>query len=210
MTDETILAYNAHANAYRDGNHNLPDYLRSELDEFAASVGAGRRVLEIGSGGGRDAAYLESCGLQVRRTDVTPTFVELLRKDGFPADVINPLLDDLADPDRPHELYDAVWANACLLHVERDALPTVLERLRLATRAGGLFRFSVKEGDGEAWSTRGPVAAPRLFVYWMETDLLAVVEQAGWTVLQLKRAQGPSDECWLEVWAKHGASQSTA
>lgn len=210
VTDETITAYGAHVTAYRARNQNLPDHVRSELDEFVAAVGVGQRVLEIGSGGGRDAEYLESRGLQVRCTDVTPAFVELLREDGFAADVLDPLIHDLADPVRPQELYDAVWANASLLHVKRADLPTVLNRLRLATRPGGLFRFSVKEGDGEAWVSRGPVAAPRLFVYWSEADLRVVVEQAGWRVLQLKRAQGPGDEYWLEVWATHEAGQPGA
>ncbi|GAA1430473.1 class I SAM-dependent methyltransferase [Microlunatus lacustris] len=201
MTDETITAYRDHAAVYRRDHRDLPDHVRSELEKFAAAVGAGGRVLEIGSGGGRDAAHLESRGLQVRRTDVTSAFVELLRRDGFAADVLDPLHDDLADPVRPQEGYDAVWANACLLHVRRTDLPTVLGRLRTATRPGGLLRFSVKEGEGEAWSTHGSVAAPRLFVYWEEADLRAVVEQSGWTVLQLERVQGPAEELWLEVWA---------
>lgn len=208
MTDETITAYDAYADVYREGNQDLPEHVQAELDAFAADVGVGCRVLEIGSGGGRDAAYLESRGLQVRRTDVTQGFVDLLRKDGYAADVLDPLRDDLSDPVRPHEPYDAVWANACLLHVKRADLPAVLARLRVATRAGGLLRFSVKEGEGEAWSNRGPVAAPRLFVYWLEADLRAAVEQAGWTVLQVKRTAGFGHECWLEVWATHQPDRS--
>lgn len=209
VTDQTISAYGSHAGAYRDDNRELPTHLRAELDAFAAAVGAGHRVLEIGSGGGRDASYLESRGLRVRRTDVTPRFVDLLREDGFAADVLDPLHDDLADPARPHEPYDAVWANACLLHVGRAHLPTVLERLRHATRAGGLVRFSVKEGDGEQWSTSGPVTEPRLFVHWRETDLRVVVDQAGWSTTRIGHARGWGDEHWLEVWATNGSAQPT-
>lgn len=202
MTDETITAYDTHARAFRDGNRNLPAYVRDQLDDFAAAVGEGGRVLEIGSGGGRDAAYLEEHGLQVRRTDVTPAFVELLRQEGHQADVLDPLRDDLRDPEQPGRPYDAVWANACLLHVRRADLPTVLERLRAVTRHGGLLRFSVKEGEGEAWSEHGFVAAPRLFVYWTEADLRPVVEQAGWTDIQIGHAHGERHDSWLEVFAR--------
>ena len=204
--DETITAYGHYAKAYRDGHHHLPDHVRSELEEFVSAVSTGARVLEIGSGSGRDAAYLEQRGLVVRRTDVTPAFVDLLRNDGYAADVVDPLHDDLSDPARPDELYAAIWASACLLHVQRVDLATVLTRLRGATRLGGLLFFSVKEGDGEAWSKRGPVAAPRLFIYWQAADLQAVVGQAGWTVLQVERAQGPGDDGWLEVWARSNPS----
>ena len=45
--------------------------------------------------------------------------------------------------------YDAVWANASLLHVARGDLPMVLRRLAAVTRPGGLLRVAVKEGDGD-------------------------------------------------------------
>ena len=62
----------------------------------------------------------------------------------------------------------------------------------------GLLRFSVKEGEGEAWSEHRLVAAPRLFVYWSEPDLRAVVQQSGWTEIQLaSRAPGQGDDRWL-------------
>ena len=51
---------------------------------------AGARVLEVGSGPGRDARALEEAGLSVRRTDITPAFVRMLRADGFEADVRRP------------------------------------------------------------------------------------------------------------------------
>ena len=36
----------------------MPDSVTTELNAFAADLGAGARVLEIGSGGGRDAPVL--------------------------------------------------------------------------------------------------------------------------------------------------------
>ena len=103
----------------------------------------------------------------MRRTDVTPAFVDLLRTQGHEAELLDPLTDVLGGP------YDGVWANACLLHVERTDLPVVLERLAAATRPGGALALSVKEGDGEIWATHGTVTAPRRFVLWREADLSA-------------------------------------
>ena len=146
----TVAGYDQQAAAYRAAGQPMPDSVRVAIDGLVAALPAGSRVLEIGSGSGRDAAALEAGGLSVRRTDITPGFVELLRADGFEADVVDPLTDDLADPARPGQPYDAVWASASLLHVARADLPVVLRRLAEATRADGLLRMSVKEGDGEA------------------------------------------------------------
>ncbi len=164
----TVAGYDQQAAAYRAAGQPIPDSVRVAVDGLVAALPAGSRVLEIGSGSGRDAAALEAGGLSVRRTDITPGFVELLRADGFEADVLDPLTDDLADPARPGQPYDAVWASASLLHVARADLPVVLRRLADVTRADGLLRMSVKEGDGEGWSTHGSIPTPRRFVYWRE------------------------------------------
>ncbi len=197
----TVAAYTASAEAYRDGTRVVPDSVRRMLERFAATLPPAARVLEIGSGAGRDASALEEAGLRVRRTDITPGFVELLRAAGHAADLVDPLTDDLTDPDDPTP-YDAVWASACLLHVARADLPVVLSRLAAATRPGGLFHLSLKEGDGAAWSAHGNVAAPRHFTYWREGPLRAALSDAGWSVLSLEREDGLRGDAWLEVLAE--------
>lgn len=198
----TVAAYDASAAAYRDGL--VPsERVDAAVVAFARAVGPGARVLEIGSGGGRDARALEAAGLSVRRTDVSPGFVELLRGDGHAADVVDPLTDDLDDPERTGTPYDGVWANACLLHVDRSDLPTVLRRLAVAVAPGGLLRLSLKEGDGDGWSTHGHVAARRRFTYWRSEPLRAVLEDAGWDVVEIDRTVGEqTGQAWLEATAR--------
>ncbi|MDN5896731.1 MAG: class I SAM-dependent methyltransferase, partial [Nocardioides sp.] len=150
------------------------------------------------------ARALEDAGLSVRRTDVAPGFVDLLRAGGYDADVIDPLHDDLADPARPGERYDGVWASGSLLHVLRTDLPAVLRRLAEVTRPEGLLRLGVKEGRGEAWSTHGRVSAPRHFVFWREEPLREALEHAGWRVVALERTKSTSNEGWLNVAARRG------
>ena len=199
----TVESYDASAAAYRDGTADLPAQVRESVAAFAAAVPDGARVLEIGSGSGRDARALEGAGLSVRRTDITRGFVELMLSEGYDADVLDPLTDDLDDPVRPGTPYDAVWANASLLHVSRADLPTVLRRLGDATVAGGVLRFSVKEGDGEAWSTHGRVAGARHFTYWREEPLRAVVAGAGWVIDEVVPYDGAdTGEPWLDVRAR--------
>jgi SAM-dependent methyltransferase len=197
----TVRAYDVAVAEYRDGTADLPDAVAAAIGRLAALLPRGSRVLEIGSGPGRDAAALEAAGLRVRRTDVTPAFVEMMRADGYQAEVLDPLYDDLADPAAPGTPYDAVWASACLLHVSRDDLPTVVARLADATRPGGLLYASLKEGDGESWSVHGNVSSPRHFTYWREAALRAVLEEAGWSVALVGYGDGRFGTRWLEVLA---------
>ncbi|UUZ58767.1 class I SAM-dependent methyltransferase [Nocardioides sp. B-3] len=196
-TSDTVRAYDLDAAAYAANGASMPDSVRRDLEAFAERLGAGARVLEIGSGGGRDARLLEEHGLRVRRTDITPGFVALLRAEGHDADLLDPLTDDLSTPEGP---YAAVWANASLLHVARADLPVVLARLAAVVRPDGLLRISVKAGDGEGWSTHGSIGNPRHFTYWRADPLRNVVAGAGWRDVEITHEPGTKNaESWLEV-----------
>jgi hypothetical protein len=127
--------------------------------------------------------------------------VRLLRDAGHAADVVDPSLDDLSDPDGSGTPYAGVWANASLLHLDRESLPLVLSRLADATEPGGVLFASVKEGDGEDWSIHGNVTAPRFFTYWREEPLRSAANGAGWRVEQVERGSGERGEGWLQVTA---------
>ena len=182
------------------GTRELPATVAAAIGRFAGSwcrraAGCWRSA----AGPAATPRALERAGLSVRRTDITPAFVELLRSGGHQADQLDPLHDDLADPAAPGTPYDGVWADASLLHVDRDDLPTVLTRLARATRRGGTLFVSVKEGDGEDWSTHGNVTAPRFFTFWRDEPLRSVVEAAGWRSARSCAATGRDGEQWLEV-----------
>jgi SAM-dependent methyltransferase len=197
----TVRAYDSSAAEYDSRTVEMPPSIQAAVDRFAAALRPGARVLEIGSGSGRDARALEAAGLSVRRTDITPAFVDLLRDAGVEADVVDPLVDDLADPAAPGTAYAGVWADASLLHVDRDDLPQVLRRLADTTKPGGVLFVSVKEGDGSDWSVHGNVTAPRFFTYWREDPLRSVVEASGWRVDDVVRDVGHHGEGWLHVTA---------
>jgi hypothetical protein len=76
----------------------------------------------------------------------------------------------------------------------------VLARLAGVTRDGGLLRVSLKEGDGEGWSTHGSVRQPRHFTYWRGPDVARVLAAAGGSEVEVVGGiAGPRTESWLEV-----------
>jgi SAM-dependent methyltransferase len=198
---DTVQAYDSAAADYAAEAAAMPPWVAAEIDAFAAGLGGAGRVLEIGSGGGRDAAALEARGIAVRRTDISKGFVDLLRANGFDAALLDPLTDDLSDPLRPGTPYDGVWACACLIHVARADMRTVLRRLAAATRAGGRLHMSVRDGDGEDVTIEGSAAAPRRYVetYWREPALRAALADAGWTVDAVRKCVGRPGDRWLSV-----------
>ena len=107
--DTTLSSYEAAADSYIELTSPAPPVMLAYLDRVAGLVGRGH-VLELGSGPGRDAAYLERRGVQVTRSDATRAFVERLRAAGHQARLLDVRHDNLGGP------YDAMLTNAMLLN----------------------------------------------------------------------------------------------
>jgi len=179
----TIAAYEAHAQTYRDqvpGTRH-PAH-QGYLTRFADGCPTGV-LLEIGSADGRGALTLEGLGRRVRRTDATRAFVNLLRRDGHAADVLNVLTDDLGGP------YAGVLADAVFVHFTPEQLSFVLGRVRESLSPAGLLAFSVKIGDGTEWSDH-KLGVPRFFQYWQQGPLRALLADCGYDVLDLTTETG--------------------
>jgi SAM-dependent methyltransferase len=191
--DVTLATYEAAAETYLAATARTAPTVLRFLDRFAALVKDGP-VLEIGSGPGWDAEYLEAQGLRVIRSDATKAFVERLRAQGHPAHMVDARTDPLGGP------YRAILADAVLLHLSREDFQTFLERAHQAVEPDGILGFTLKEGDGEAWS-EDKLALPRHFTYWREADVRAALERAGWSVVRLDQVPGGKED-WLHVIAQ--------
>jgi predicted TPR repeat methyltransferase len=117
-----------------------------------------------------------------------------MRDTGLSPVRLDALTDDLGGP------WDAVVAFAVLLHLTREELGTVLDRLREAVRPGGLLAVTVKEGDGSAWSDHR-LGSPRFFTFWRAGPLAEVLADHGWSVQELERHTGDRDD-WILVMAR--------
>ncbi len=191
-TDETLRAYEQRADRYFDASAPaVSAEVAGLLDAVVARLRPGSHVLEVGTGPGREAAYLEERGLHVDRTDATAAFVERLRANGHDARLLDVRDGNLGGP------YDAVLANAVLLHLDRAQARLAVEACRQAVRPGGLFALTLKDGDGESWSD-AKLGAPRWFVYWREEALRAQLSDAGWRVLDLRHVPDRT-EPWLHA-----------
>ena len=133
-----------------------------------------------------------------QRTDATQGFVDRLRAQGHRTELLDITRDDFGGP------FDIVFARAVLLHLTTSQFGDVLARAARAVIAGGLLAFTVKEGDGEAWST-AKLDHPRYFRYWRPAELEAQIIRAGWTPLRVDHVQGRS-EPWLYTICRNGAA----
>src|SRR5688500_14886667 len=105
----TVRMYEGYARNYALLIGSLPDPDRRQwLERLSSEVGPGAQVLEVGSGTGCDADFLDSLGVTVHRTDATQAFVDIQAERGHHADLLNLITDELVEPGQGG--YDAVLA----------------------------------------------------------------------------------------------------
>lgn len=167
-----------------------------QLDAFLNRLPAGAAVLELGCGGGRDAAHMRGRGFAVDATDATPALVKRAN-EAFNLGARVMAFHEL----EAEAAYSGVWAHASLLHCPRAALPDVLARIHRALLPGGWFFSSYKLGDGEGRDLLG-----RLHNFPSADWLLAAYTAAGFVIesqdMYAGKASDGTQRDWIDLVAR--------
>jgi SAM-dependent methyltransferase len=201
---KTLASYDQHVPEYVTGTSNVVSgATKSWIDAALNGLPRDATLLELGSGHGRDALYIQQQGYEVACTDATPAFVEHLRGLGLQASHFNALTDIVASK------FDLIFANAVLLHFTREEFVMVLAKMAGALKPDGRFAFSLKRGNAEEWSN-AKLNAPRYFCYWEPEALPVLLSRAGfssWSIDAVTTERTHPD--WICVIAWRSLSQPT-
>ncbi len=194
---KTLASYEAHITQYIDGTpQDVTGDVKTWIDATLLNLSPAARILEVGYAFGRDANYIESQGYSVERSDATLGFVEYLQQQGHEARQLNILEDAI------QEKYDLVFANAVLLHFNREEVQAVIRKVNDSLNPGGLFSFSLKQGTGEEWSD-AKLGAARYFCYWEDAVIKGVLARAGFHDISSQEGElGRNNAKWLHIIAK--------
>jgi len=116
---------------------------------FLAHIPKAGRILDAGCGSGRDSRYFLQQGYKIEAFDASAEMCRLasiLIGQNVPRKTFEEL-DSLS-------AFDGVWACASLLHIGRDRIDPVLQRLSRALKPTGVMFLSFKLRDGE-WEQGG-------------------------------------------------------
>jgi len=166
------------------------------LDALFSNVPYDAAILEIGSGAGRDADYIEGLGYDVERTDGSEGFVSYLKSKGKSARKLNMLTDEIES-----NSYDVMFANGVLLHFNEHEIEQALKKIHSGLREAGIFGFSLIEGEGENIETK-KLSSERYFRYWTEENLRMLLSSLSFRVVEIKLDEATNGKRWLMVITK--------
>ncbi len=170
-----------------------PEEIDPHLSAFLDCLAPGAAILELGCGGGRDAAHLIARGFDVDLTDgVTAMAAQATTYLGRTVRVMR--FDELTAVDT----YDAVIANASLLHVPTAGLSDVVHLVWRALKPGGLHIATYKTGGPEGFDEHG-----RYYNQPTRADLQRAYQVAGkWASLEIEEFLGTGYFSKASAWLK--------
>ena len=187
----TINYYNLNAKNFIENTQNADMHLAQE--KFLHLLLGSASILDFGCGSGRDTKYFLEKGYQVAAIDGS---AELCRLAGnFTGIKVKEMLFQELDE---IEGYDGIWACSSILHLPKQELLPVIQKMCIALKDNGViytsFKYSNFEGERNG----------RYFTDFMEDTFgkfikvipeLTVEEQ--WITLDVRPGRG--EEKWLNL-----------
>jgi SAM-dependent methyltransferase len=189
--NETIAYYNTNAEQFR--RDTLDVDMSALYEPFLRLVPQGGKILDAGCGSGRDSLRFKQHGYEVEAFDASSEMCRLAS-----ALIDQPVHLKTFDDVNWVSEFDGIWACASLLHVRRDSIDSVLEKLCRALRPNGAVFVSFKLRD-EEWEQDG-----RFFNGYSEDSFRGLIEhhtaflpQSMWVSDDARPER--RDEKWLNV-----------
>lgn len=176
--------------------HSSAGWWKEEIEKFKSFQPNGK-ILEVGSGGGRDAKELIEAGYEYTGTDVSKGLLREARKVNPGVEFLNQSIYELQFPENH---FDGFWASAVLLHIPKNRIDAALQSLGRVVRGEGVGFISVKKGEGErieSEEARLPSVHQRLFSYYSEGEFKDVLLRNNFTILKSYLKPSGGKTTWL-------------
>lgn len=180
IKQKTIDYYDQQAKKWAEehGGEKVDSYRLKYILKFNKLLPQGK-ILEIGSGDGKDARELIKLGYEYVGTDASKELIKIASLTNPGAILVNQSVDQL---DFPAETFDGFWAAAVLLHIPKAEMDEALLKIKSVCKKGAVGFISLKIGKGE----KEQVSTGRWFAYYTEGEIRGVLKKNGYELLKME------------------------
>ncbi|MCI5826882.1 MAG: class I SAM-dependent methyltransferase, partial [Lachnospiraceae bacterium] len=131
MSDKTLDYYNQNADTFFAGTVSV-DFKQTQ-NKFLDFLNEEAHILDFGCGSGRDTKYFLEAGMKVDAIDGSEEMCRIA-SDYTGIEVQQMLFQELD----VHDQYDGIWACASILHLPKNDLKIVLQKMAAALKKYGI------------------------------------------------------------------------
>ena len=146
------------SNAERYAAETFSADMSKQYQRFLPLLKNGVKILDVGSGSGRDACYFQKQGYQVTALEPSKNLGREIRKV-FSGEIV---CSDIQSY-QPMERYDGIWACASLIHLQEEVVLQFFEKIDQYLNDNGIIYISGKNG-----LSTGKVEDGRFFLEFTE------------------------------------------
>jgi ubiquinone/menaquinone biosynthesis C-methylase UbiE len=145
------------------------------------------KVLDVGSGPGRDGLILQSKGLGVICLDASDAMVKLSSQKGLVS-----IVGDCLSLPFPEESFNGVWAYTSLLHIKKSEIEIAIGEIYRVLKIGGIFGLGMIEGETEEYRESSGVGKRRLFSFYKKGELENILLKTSFEIVYFEQFQPKS------------------
>ena len=146
------------SNAERYAAETFSADMSEQYQRFLPLLKKGAKILDVGSGSGRDACYFQKQGYQVTALEPSKNLCGEIRKV-FSGEIV---CFDIQNY-QPAERYDGIWACASLIHLQEEEVLCFFRKIDMYLNDNGIVYASGKSGI-----STGEVEDGRFFLEFTE------------------------------------------
>lgn len=177
---KTVDSYNKNIKKITEKFTKLTDVQRRyEFNRFIELL-KGKKILDLGCGGGDHAQYFKEQELDVTAIDLSEEMIKICKQKG-----LNAIQMDIEKLEFEDNAFDGIWAVTSLLHVPKTKIDSVLQKLNKILKKEGILYVCLKEGEGEKMIN--DQSGNRFFAFWTQEEMKLF--QKYFELIELKKAQ---------------------
>lgn len=191
---KAIETYNKYASIYSEYTKNK--LLQFQLASFVSMLPNKGKVLDAGSGSGRDSSYLREDGLEVVSVDISEGMIKEAGKNGVKV-IKGDLLLMVSN-----EEFDGIWCMATLADIPKKYNNKLIKNFHKALKNNGILFIAVKEGEGEQLIEKERYGnSLRFYALYKEDELNNLLKENGFEIIEsvVSNDEGTN---WVEIFAK--------
>lgn len=154
------------------------------IKSFSKTIN-GKRVLDLGCGPGQESYLFSELGFNVTGLDFSKEMIKRAKKLKQSSNQPNFIVGDMMKLTEYFEdnTFDAVWANASILHIRKNDLQEVLKGITSVSKDGAKIFIRLKSGENitlfvkEKKYTKETV---REFTIWTKEGFLKQIKKVNW------------------------------
>lgn len=171
MDKQTIDTYNKMAKEYDDETIDFWElFPRTFLDKFIEL--SGKKIIDVGSGTGRDGLLLQRARKEVVCVDASEAMIKISSERGLKS-----VLADFNNLPFEKESFDGAWSYTALLHIPKKYIKVPLKEISRVLKPSGIFALGLIEGDSEEYKESSGVDMPRWFSFYQKDEVVNLCKQ---------------------------------